>query len=480
MITMKRFILIPLVFITIFLVSGCEKWLDVSSKTDVVENDMLSDEQGFMEAMAGVYYTMADNKLYGDQLTMSFLDVIAHRYNLGWPYYNPAFGTGLGQPGYYDQPEMKDRIEGIWAKGYYAIANVNNIIAHVDAKKDVFKGNNYQLLKGEALGIRAFLHFDLLRMFGPSYLAAPDATSIPYVTTFTGKVTTPLSTVKAVTDSVIADLNAAAVLLKDDNIAGTSKESSWLSNRKSHFNNLAVEATLARVYLYRGDKVNALLHANKVINAGKLSFVTAASLNKPPFDFSFTKEQVFALAKYDLEIIYTKYFTESGGNNELSNDSGKATNSEGSVERIYETSTGGSTDYRYLYMWLQYNTKYYFQRYKQSYALEPNLVPLIRLPEMYYIAAECSDAATATTLLNVVRQNRGLSNLRPDLTNDEVQNEIFKEYQKEFYCEGQLFYYYKRLNKPEMMEYDNQRQVPVSGSDYVFPLPEKEVAVGGR
>lgn len=31
----------------------------------------------------------------------------------------------------------------------------------------------YEIMKGEALGLRAFLHFDLLRMFGPVFAMEP-------------------------------------------------------------------------------------------------------------------------------------------------------------------------------------------------------------------------------------------------------------------------------------------------------------------
>lgn len=35
-------------------------------------------------------------------------------------------------------------------------------------------------MKGELLALRAFLHFDMLRLFGPIYKEDPSALSIPY------------------------------------------------------------------------------------------------------------------------------------------------------------------------------------------------------------------------------------------------------------------------------------------------------------
>ena len=114
----------------------------------------------------------------------------------------------------------------------------------------------------------------------------------------------------------------------------------------------------------------------------------------------------------------------------------------------------------------------------------------MRISEAYYIAAESllqrdEDVASAANLLNTVRQHRGLTvNLEASMfTVDEMQNEIYKEYAKEFCCEGQLFFYFKRRNMP---------QIPVTtavGSnvvttyvtpDYVLPMPDDEIEYGDR
>ena len=115
---------------------------------------------------------------------------------------------------------------------------------------------------------------------------------------------------------------------------------------------------------------------------------------------------------------------------------------------LYETSSGGSTDYRYVYLLendgsVQFPSKYWGMK----------SVPLIRLSEMYYILAET--AATPEEgmgFLNTVRRNRGLAQLPlTGLTAIKLTTEITKEYQKEFLAEGQLFYFYKRLRVAKML-----------------------------
>lgn len=484
-------------------VTSCKKYLDVRSKSEVVENDMFSNEEGFTDAMAGVYYTMSGSSLYGDKLTMSFMDVIAHRYdilsennvigNSNYAFTNSNGPNYYGTAAYYTTSTISNIISNIWDSMYYSIANVNNILLNIDAHKSVFQGNDYNLIKGEALGLRGFLHFDLLRMFGQPYLTGADSANIPYVTIFTAGRITPLYTTEAVTDSAIADLNAAAILLKGDNLQSTSDVNDWLNDRKFHFNALAVEATLARIYLYKGDQTNALLHANNVINSGELQFVSQANLSGnvsgsgAPIDYSCTPEQIFSLNVINFTLTTSapyQYFYAAYIYNPLANDCASYPGDIENLENIYETATGGATDFRYLYLWskIPYSPTGIGQPQKlsQQNAVTPNDMPIIRLPEMYYIAAECGGPVAGLAALNKVRENRGLKDLPSGLDQATFQNEIFKEYQKEFYCEGQLFYYYKRLNLPNMVDCDNITLFPTTGGVYVFPLPANEIQYGGR
>ena len=108
-------------------------------------------------------------------------------------------------------------------------------------------------------------------------------------------------------------------------------------------------------------------------------------------------------------------------------------------------------------------------------------MPVLPWSEMYYIAAEASlntDSRQAVRYLNTVRNNRYLDfdPLDENLPVTQIQNEIYKEYRKELVGEGQLFYYYKRLN------FASIPGSAVSGSDdiYVLPMPENEVEFGNR
>src|SRR5690606_27519355 len=117
-------------------------------------------------------------------------------------------------------------------------------------------------IKGEALALRAFVHFDMLRLFAPSFASDPSALAIPYITSVTKTVTTR-STVTATIDKIINDLtNATELLTRDPIYTGqeitAQDDNGYLLNRPLKFNYYAVKGLLARVYLYKGDKPHAL------------------------------------------------------------------------------------------------------------------------------------------------------------------------------------------------------------------------------
>ena len=70
-----------------------------------------------------------------------------------------------------------------------------------------------KVLTGEALALRAFLHLDMLRLFGPVYVKNPSAEAIPY--NESDKVSAlPILAADTVMGRVLRDINAAEQLLK--------------------------------------------------------------------------------------------------------------------------------------------------------------------------------------------------------------------------------------------------------------------------
>lgn len=66
---------------------------------------------------------------------------------------------------YLTSTTVRAQIDAMWSKMYNMLANVNNLLDNIDKRQSVFTGDNYNIIKGEALGLRAYIHFDLLRLF---------------------------------------------------------------------------------------------------------------------------------------------------------------------------------------------------------------------------------------------------------------------------------------------------------------------------
>lgn len=458
--------------------SGCNDWLDVNPKSEIKAEDLFEKESGFREALFGVYTKMSANALYGGNLTMSFLDVLAQNYSINLeeqPFYYASI---------YDYDYEQGRINSIWNNMYNSIANCNNLLENLEGKEELFSGDNYQFFLAETKALRAYLHFDVLRMFAPSVARGAAKPAIPFVDQVR---TTPFPqlTVQQVLDRVITELKEAQRLLKDVDPIGPAfdeyseskmigvddyiNDDGFLLFRKSRMNYYAVTGLLARVYLYKGDKENALLAAREVIESTKFEFVTEDKLvsTKLP-DILFFDEILFALYNDNILDKSKRYFKNKADDELIITDDRK--------NLIYESGEEGLIDYRARYHFgrNEGELQEYVIKYREVQAYSPSYLPMLRLSEMYYIAAECEpDKQQALSYVNTVRVNRGYEDYT-DIDMLNVQDELYKEYRKEFIAEGQMFYFIKRLNYTDI-EFSS-----VEGTDavYVLPIPDNELEFG--
>ncbi len=464
-------------------ISGCGKFLDLPPRDKFPQETLFSDEQGFMDALTGVYLGMdkANNGptqgLYTEDLTVGMLSVMGYNYtNATTSTAKNGFYANTSRYNYTDGI-VKTEIEGIWSGMYNNIANLNNLLIHIEGKRGVFSRDNYNRLKGEALALRALFHFDLARLFGQSPVTGANQKSIPYITKFNIQPTA-FVTLNVALDSCISDLQKAKSLLAQTDTSAIKKGSYDLfsSYTQNHMNYWATQALLARAYQYKGDFVNAKANAAAVIASGKFPLVkeNLANSGKITRDRLFSQELVFSVYSTTLTTINTGLFDLQTGALQLA-----ATNK----NALYTGNTGSVNDYRLL-SWFDNNTaglnvpSKLFQDKGLPYVLQ-NIMPILRISEMYYIAAESSgmegNIGTGLSFLNKVRTSRGLSELMLTTITDEatLSNEIMKEYKKEFIQEGQTFFYYKRLNK-DLAAVTGTTVIVPQGA-YVFPVPDKEV-----
>lgn len=479
------------------LLISCKKFLDVQPESDVTKEQLFSTEDGFKEALNGVYTYCSSMDLYGGNLTFSNLDMIAQNYEFTDLYSQDIAAFK------YTSPQWISKADQIWINAYKAIGNCNAILEVIDQKKTIFQGKNYELIKGEALTLRAYLHFDVLRMYAPSFKNNPSAKAIPYVTAV-AITATPFSNVTQVLDKVIADLTAAKTLLKvadpilaadyivgypdktyPDGTAETAKSSEtknpslFLQNRRHRMNYYSTCGELARAYLYKGELSNSLSNAREVIESKKFPWarqVDVFNTNKEQRDKIFYPELISAWYVPAASMEHVK--------ERFSNANAAFRPTIVQKDLIYELGSVGAEDWRYRQWFIddliakRANLQKYTWNATPDRNLHPVVAPALRLSEMFYIAAEASfdtNPTQATAYVDSVRIHRGIPVfLSKTISKADFIKKLTEEARKEFYGESQIFYMRKRLNLDIVNT--NGMIYPASDKIFVFPMPLDELS----
>lgn len=457
--------------------SACSEWLDVAPSTEKDRDDLIETEDGFKQMLYGTYINMINPSLYGHQLTYGMFEGLARNY-----VWTPIQNYN------YLSTDIRPTIDAIWTSAYNNIANINSILKDIETHKSLFSNGEGDILEAEALSMRAFMHFDLMRMFAPAYNGNDKTIAIPYVETYE-RVRYPHISEENVIKKIFVDLNKAEQLFKDAGdpiLSGltttTSGKGEFLANRQYRFNYWAVQALKARVYMYINNKSEALNYATKVIEDSPFAWVDASVLTGEYPDRIFMSELICGLNVPKLSTYYETYFTAEKYS--LSDGWG-----------IYGLSVfEDSNDYRYLYLLKndKKNNKVISSKYDQkpysTAALKKETVPLIRLGEMYLIAAECNIAdkpAEAIRLLRELKLHRGYlsedKGIAADASDTQLLEYVRKEMRKETYAEGQTFFMYKRLQLtaiPEFSPWSSSMTTLMKEGYYTLPLPEDEKEYG--
>jgi len=126
--------------------------------------------------------------------------------------------------------------------------------------------------------------------------------------------------------------------------------------------------------------------------------------------------------------------------------------------------------------------KYYAQPSKAQYAEVNNqTIPMIRMSEVYYIAAEAifdSNPSEAIEYLKEVKKGRGVSFNKTGIGKEEFMNILVNDARREFLGEGQILYLYKRLNIPIKTGDPYYGEDVLPTDEYaVLPMPDSESSI---
>ena len=358
---------------------------------------------------------------------------------------------------------------------YTVIDRANRVLEAVQTL--VVNGSNQSRMDqyhAEALALRAYSHFELLKAYASSY--EPSGMGVPYIKNRTLEYL-PRETVQSNFENINADLTKAKSLMP-----------SAFSNN-SRITTTAISAIQARVALYEKNWANAITYANEAIASEPLA---------PKNDFpkiwkdESQSEVIWKLARVIGDSRLGAAFFRETGEIVLYAPSFKLINTFG-------TEAQRADDIRFA-SYIQYaptrptgKSQYLVEKYVGGNSAYRGLtaVKLFRTGELYLIKAEAeleqnnsAGLAAAAKDLNDLRRSRIYNYIDQNFTDKAtLLTAIYTERFKELAFEGHRFFDLKRRNLP--VERTAQDAINTSGAikleptaaEYCFPISADEMTI---
>jgi hypothetical protein len=393
-------------FALIFTLMSCNKVLDVKPTDSVAAEDAIKNKAGVEHALIGSYNALQATGLYylnaiivGDVAA----DNVTHT------------GTMMEYGQIEDKPIPSENsiVEGMWSGAYNGINCVNNILVKLPGIVDLTQEERDQY-EGEALFIRALLHYYLVTYFGGVPIQTLPTLDLSHIDI-------ARNTPEEVYAQVISDLTTAKAKLSTSKVKGRA-------------NSYAASALLAKVYISKFQILNdqpsaalAIAEANRVITEGGYSLSPDYGLLFDPL--SNTSESIFEVV-FDLQN-YTRlaqYFfsRDLSGRYEIAPEAELIQSYENSDARMSQSiAYVGTQPYVYKYKDVSGGTDHVY---------------VFRLAEMYLIRAEALAYSNGTVAsiqsdINVIRNRAGLANTTAGSI-PELKLAIENECRHEFAFEG--------------------------------------------
>jgi len=367
-----------------------------------------------------------------------------------------------------------DEANGFYNYNYVAIARINDTFSILGNIKDASENQaKYDDLIGQLHAIRAFLHFDLLRTFCPMPNLVADKTApksgivisnekYPVLSTFTR------STMKESYDFVKAEFNEALKTIGKKELTG-------------QMNYWSVIALRARMELYLGEYSDALADAVNVIDNSPYVLLTRGEWMSS-WTVEAANETLFEIRTSDTDNAQRNslgyYCSPIGYAEAAASDGFMAFYNTLDPNDIRRESLKEEKDAKGKYK--AYYTQKYRGRAGVTAPLYVNNPKIIRLSEVYYIAAEAvlkggtaTGAKAAVDYYNSVRQNRisGYT-AAANVTIDDIMNER----RIELFCENSRMFDLVR-NASEFVHPRFSSPIQVADARLVTEIPQRELDI---
>jgi len=451
---MKKLLYISAIILALgALMTSCDDELELLPPEQISNELALSSYDNLVLATNGIYTPLYGVDWYGRDFT-----VIADLR--GGNGKSSPLNTGRFQTEY-RWANTPSTTSGLWASAYVSIARANNVINAIPNIDET--GVTEEMLgqlKGEALFLRALSYFDLVRMYAQPYSYQNGETmGVPVV--LETKIDKPArNTVSEVYQQILADLTEAEGITSTPDRAAT--DIAGLASKE------AVQALMAKVYLYMEQWQNAADYATKIINSGKYQLYTADNYASA-WGTDGASEVIFEVfgnssqtgwAGYD-EIGYI-YHPDGYGDVCASQQLLDLYDANDVRTEVFKGSPKFSE-----FLWPN--------KYPGKDIIRVNNIPVLRLAEMYLIRAEAIlegasiSGATAVGDYNMIRTNRGLT----EVATVSLQN-VYDERRRELCFEGNQVWDLSRTGRDldrDEAETNMSTNIDVSFPDYKWAMP---------
>lgn len=515
---MKKYIInIYFLVIATLSFSSCSDWLDVDPVDYNLEDKQYSTELNINNVLNGLYMKMASKALYGNSLTKTNIENLAHYYYRStetifqsqFEYFNNL------QDYNYDNDQIHNSFSSIWSNSYDVIFSINNFIANVE-NSTVITPQKRDVLLGEAYALRAFLHLDLFRLFGPIYKDNHTEISLPYNAKSTVDVGGQYELLPAneFKDKVLADIELAEQLLENDpildngilnpndsaNVSSLDKFGKYARNKR--MNIIATKALHARALAVFDDIDMAADIANDIISTPGIIEPIDGSDSRAIFtwirpanitaekekDYIFKNEVLFSIHHTNL---HTDWKDLTQGSSLGQTYALHVKTILGNLMNRNDVSSFEEISDIRIKQWTPANDLaadlYTSMRHNKFGGIDSkndilNMQPLMRITELYYIILESyinnNRLEEAANLANNILVRRGYktNELYSQLTESEARDFLLREYYREFYSEGQTFFYLKRIGSEKIfVSTGSSGFEEMKLKNYVVPIPQSEI-----
>ena len=401
---------------------SCGDFVDIDPPNNQLTGTLVFQDAGTVDAaLANVYAQLRENAFTTGSISgISYL--MGHYADELELYSNTLPGVQSFSTG--KVPSSDSSVELLWDESYELLYAVNDILEGV-ANSNGLSDSDVDRFRGEALFVRAFVHFHLMNLFG----------EVPYVRSTDYRVNSTIgrTNVKTLYMWMVEDLENSKKLLAPS-----------LGDRDNFRPNYdVVTAFLARVHLYQGAWSDAVAEASDVLEG------TDYQLNVDLIQV-FTRESPETLWQLDPGI---------SGNNTKEGmtfifSSGPPPNSSLSETLVEGFETGDGRWASWVGSVMDGDQAWYFpNKYKLNgtTSVTEECSILLRLSELYLIVAEAhaqlGDNALALEHLNAIRERAGLAPLG-GISGEALLDAIFQERRIELFSEqGHRFFDLKRSGR---------------------------------